>query len=277
MKMKCLVVSLSFAVAAWSGWCAGQEQSDIKAIIANLGSANRADRTAAQRALAQIPLKDLADPLVESLTNEDADVRAEALKWLGRTRFKRTAPPVIKLLMEDPESKVRLQAARTLGLLHSVDAVKPLRAAMQGTDEEIRQAAMESLIMLDPKGNADVLKACLASTDKDIRRKTLVALPLTTVLDNSFVPLMTGLLDDDDLTIADHAARILGDIGDPSSAAAIVAALEKRGGFKLNFYATDALVKLQGQDAAGTLINLLQTIDPSYRRPRRRPRRPGRF
>ncbi|MBN1879525.1 HEAT repeat domain-containing protein [bacterium] len=82
-------------------------------------------------------------PLTAFLTKQDS-MKVAAARALGFMRATESMPDIIALL-DDPNPRVRGDAAYSLGLMGSEEANGPLKKAMQDSDELVRFFAEEAL------------------------------------------------------------------------------------------------------------------------------------
>jgi twitching motility protein PilT len=117
--------------------------------------------------------KDLIDPTVELLSDEDEDVRAAALVVAGSFEDPRIVPATIGLL-KDPDWWLRITAAETLGRLKDPRALEPLIEALK--DPEARWAAVEALGRIADSRALPALGQLLKDPAAEVRIEVLVAL-----------------------------------------------------------------------------------------------------
>jgi twitching motility protein PilT len=117
--------------------------------------------------------KDLVEPTIELLSDEDEDVRASALIVAGSFQDPRIVPATIELL-KDPDWWLRITAAETLGRLKDPRALEPLIAALN--DAEARWAAVEALGRIGDPRALNALGQLLKDPASEVRIEVLVAL-----------------------------------------------------------------------------------------------------
>ncbi|HTB81679.1 MAG TPA: HEAT repeat domain-containing protein [Opitutaceae bacterium] len=107
-------------------------------------------------------------PLLNSLKDEDGDVRKGAAEALGQLNDKRAVEPLIACLQDDFGS-VKQNAATALGLLGDKRAVDPLINLFKSESEDVRLAAAEALGLLGDGRAIAPLAAGLKDEPADLR------------------------------------------------------------------------------------------------------------
>lgn len=107
-------------------------------------------------------------PLLDSLKDEDGDVRKGAAEALGQLNDKRAVEPLIACLQDD-FSDVKQHAARALGLLGDKRAVGPLINTFKSESSEVGLAAAEALGLLGDGQAIAPLTAGLKDEHADLR------------------------------------------------------------------------------------------------------------
>jgi HEAT repeat protein len=250
-----------FVLAVISSPCPAQDQSQVKTLISQLGSAQDRERIEAEGNLSRLPPTSVAGPLAEALSDPNWKVRVGATRLLARTRDKTVSPAVARLLKDDIW-EVRKQAAETLGALEDPSSDKALKAAADDENSDVRAAVLAARLRVAP--DADLLKKCLTGNDKAIRKAAANAL-YKAPMDESLTAVVKDLLRDEDIDIARNAARFLSETGDTSCADALAAALTRSADRSFRRSIVEGLVKLKGRSAARVLIGELQGNDPASR------------
>lgn len=88
--------------------------------------------------------KPAVEPLIASLNEENANIRASSAMALGLIADTRATNPLIAAL-SDKESLVRGCVAQALGNVADLHALEPLINALEDNDEEVRQVAASAL------------------------------------------------------------------------------------------------------------------------------------
>lgn len=178
--------------------------------------------------------------------------RFEPVQLVARLRDRRDMAALVRLL-ERGDPSMRHLAAAALGDLGDPAALDALLAALAGPDEEgVRWRAAEGLAKLGPAA-VDGLASLAASPDPDVRWKAIVALgdigdpragpclrgrlvdpdrfvrgravSALARLGAPCLPLMLEALADPDPRVRQGGAEVLGQVGDPASVEALLAAL----------------------------------------------------
>jgi HEAT repeat protein len=119
-------------------------------------------------------------PLQEALSNGDPTVRREALRSIGKLRFR--APlqtsdvlPIVLDAMTDPDTSVRAVAATYLGIMHEdpTGSVPLLAQGLEDPDPAVRRASATALGSFGSEGPAALpaLKKAAADQDTDLARE----------------------------------------------------------------------------------------------------------
>ncbi|MGH9844708.1 MAG: peptidylprolyl isomerase [Blastocatellia bacterium] len=104
--------------------------ASVEPLGKQLKSADPEIRAQAANALARLrrPIESAVPALLESLSDENVDVRANAVRALGASKDARAIEPVVKLL-DDQSEQVRANAIRAAAALDAKRFVQPLLAA----------------------------------------------------------------------------------------------------------------------------------------------------
>jgi len=170
-------------------------------------------RRAWRRAAAAYALGDMACPevvpmLAAALEDRNDEVRAAAVRSLGRLRD----PTVTETLVESlvAHRVPRGMAGAALLQLGS-DAVPELRRIAAHEDAAVRQVAMTVLGLVGDSGDADVALVALRDPAADVR--AAAARALARIGTGSAEPALREALGDPEHFVRAHAARALGAIG----------------------------------------------------------------
>ena len=143
-------------------------------VIAALGALVRGgfgmqSRANAARAVGILRGKGAVPDLLDALHTKDTDVLYESLIAMQKIRDESVGPQ-IAFLLRDLNSKVRIAAIETTGLLRNREAVGDLIGVLQGgKDAKVRRAALGALAMLpDPKSRA-IYQQYLSDKDEKMR------------------------------------------------------------------------------------------------------------
>jgi HEAT repeat protein len=190
----------------------------------------------------------LWEPEYEGLRSPDPEVRAQTVKKLSVTQDPRAAP-VLLLYLGDPDQRVGLYMAQTLGNLAEEDALAALRLALRDPNPNIRWRAAMALgeqrdakavpglaqLLQDPEklvqnvaanalaqiGNREAvyaLAAGLGSSQPSTVNNTMKGLLR---LGPAAVPVLTSILESSNAQARRNAASLLGYIADPKAEPAL--------------------------------------------------------
>jgi HEAT repeat protein len=109
------------------------------------------------------------EPLIATLSHDDARVREYAAFTLSFIDDSRAVDPLLNLFANDKEIGVRTQAARALGRMEEPRAIDPLIAALSDATSEIRQDAAYSLGLIGDPRAIPPLKAIENDPDELVR------------------------------------------------------------------------------------------------------------
>lgn len=158
---------------------------------------------------------ELAGQLSEA---DNAQLRAQAAKALGKTNDPSAVDPLAEALTGDADPAVRAAAAKALGKTWSEEAVPPLaEAALQDPSAEVREAATRALGETWSDAATDSLLGAL-TYDRDALVREQAALALgQTAGDEVIDALIRALLEDRRWFVRDGAAAALAAIGTPAA------------------------------------------------------------
>jgi putative membrane-bound dehydrogenase-like protein len=155
--------------------------------------------------------------LVLSEALEDGPVLAEAIRLIGKYPQLPAAPLLVrKLRSQQPE--VRAAAIETLGELRAVEGREPLVELLADQDPQVRRSAASAAGKLEERRAIEPLLMLAADDDLVVRAASLNALRL--LGEPRAVPLAVAALDD--RQTEPIALKILGDLGGPGQAGAVV-------------------------------------------------------
>ncbi|WP_266366357.1 HEAT repeat domain-containing protein [Tellurirhabdus rosea] len=145
-----------------------------------------------------------AQALLPLLTDSDAEIRAQAAKWLGDIRHKEAGAALMPLL-KDSTPRARFFAAEALGRIAYEPAVQPIIAMLEAANDEdvyLRHAGSLALARI---GKAEPVLALAKSPSKALRIAAVVALRR---MNN---PGIAAFLNDKDEFVVTEAARGIND------------------------------------------------------------------
>ena len=215
-------------------------------------------RSMAAKGLGKLGDERGVDPLIETLSDDDRDVREAAAKALEQLGDKRAVDPLIKTLSDD-DWRVRKAAAEALGKLGDKRAVDPLIEALSDDDIWVRNTATEALVQLgDPA--VDPLIKTLSDDESDVRRSAAEA--LGRLGDERAVEPLIKTLSDDGLGVSHAAAKALAQLS--ATVDPLIKALSD-GGSNVRQSAAWALGQLGDKRAVDPLIKALSDDDSGVR------------
>lgn len=133
-------------------WGRGEVARDLIELTKDLQT-----QEVATQALIEIG-KEASSALMESLEEDDLDLRRLLCWILGEIGEKRAEKVLLKCL-KDKEEEAQRAAAVALGKIGSIKALDNLILMMQGEDEKTREAAREALILLGKTFSSEVVKS----------------------------------------------------------------------------------------------------------------------
>ncbi|MFC0774206.1 HEAT repeat domain-containing protein [Terrimonas alba] len=148
--------------------------------------------------------KKYAESLLPLLQDKDPEIRAQAAKWLGDTKYKEAGSKLIPLL-KDSDSRTRFFAAEALGRTEHEPAINALIELLQTNNDEdayIRHAASLALAKI---GKADPLINLAKNPSRAVRIGAVVALR------RMAHPGIANFLNDVDEFVVTEAARAIND------------------------------------------------------------------
>ena len=142
--------------------------------------------------------------LLPYLKDGDAEIRAQAAKWLGDIKYKEAGDKIVPLL-KDTNSRARFFAAEALGRIQHETAVNPLIDFLRSNNDQdafIRHAGSLALARI---GKADPLVSLSADTSRALRIAAVVALRRMSH------PGIARFLNDKDEFVVTETARAIND------------------------------------------------------------------
>ena len=162
----------------------------------------------AARALGQIGGPAAVSALIEALESEHQGVRLGAIEGLGRIGD-RAAVAALMQLLGDENTAIRSRAIQALGRLGAEGEVPMLVEALHDEEKVVRNAALWSLGRL---GGAVAVSGLIGALE-DERVRGDVARALGQTGDPAVVPVLVGLLGDDNRPIRGTVVNALGVLG----------------------------------------------------------------
>ncbi|MGK6350179.1 HEAT repeat domain-containing protein [Parapedobacter sp. DT-150] len=142
--------------------------------------------------------------LLPLLTDRDAEIRAQAAKWLGDMRYQAAGTALIPLLKEE-NNRTRFFAAEALGRIQHKPAVQPLIAMLQENNDDDAFLRHAGALALARIGEAGPVAALANSPSRALRIAAVVALR------RMGDPGVAGFLQDEDEFVVTEAARAIND------------------------------------------------------------------
>jgi putative heme-binding domain-containing protein len=142
--------------------------------------------------------------LLPYLEDKDAEIRAQAARWLGDIRLKKAERHLIPLL-KDQSARVQFFAAEALGRIKASSAVQPIISLLESNDDEdiyLRHAGSLALARI---GDINAVRSLHHHPSKAVRIAAVVALR------RMQAPEITAFLEDNDEYILAEAARAIND------------------------------------------------------------------
>lgn len=195
---------------------------------------------------AAFSLKKMGDPVGELVFQGILGDR-QALDRIILDGDPRSFPLLLKAL-KDREWKARKFSAYLLGKMVVKEAVDPLIETLRDQDSWVRQSAAEALGKLQDEKAVKELIRCLWDPEMEVRSEAALSLGRLKAIDA--VPRLMILLRDAP-SVREKAAHALGEIGDPSSAEAVIEALED----------SSDTVRIKAAEALGR-IKCTKAVDP---------------
>ena len=196
-------------------------------------------------------------PLSNTLRDENAEVRERAAWALGMIRGDTAVGP-LSAALDDAEPDVAEQAAWALGMIRSETAVNPLVGALDAADPDVREQAAWALGMIRSPSGVSGLAAALDDTEAKVRVEVVEA--LGRIRDASAVEALGGALSDGEPRVRREAAEALGRIRDAGAVEDLVAALgDAEPG--VAEHAAEALGMIRDAGAVDGLVRALQHED----------------
>jgi HEAT repeat protein len=178
--------------------------------------------------------------------------RAEVSENLGIAGSKRAIEPLTRLIA-DPVPEVRVRAAKALGHMKGISAVKPL---VQGLTEPNRWSAIRIADILSTMGKDAVDELIRCFKDCPLQAKIVAIDILGRIKSLHTVSFLIERLKDENKDIRARAAHALGTIGDPSCYKELIRALED-GEWPVRAMAAKALGRIKVPEAIGPLCKVL--------------------
>ncbi|MEL7434562.1 MAG: HEAT repeat domain-containing protein, partial [Chloroflexota bacterium] len=175
-----------------------------------------------------------------------AGLRAKSAQVLGELGDANATLPLIDVLQNDSDEKVRQSAVEALSKLKDAQAVDPLIDALVNDDDiEVRISVASALCELrDVRALEPLIETLQSSDNYRLRLEVITALAIFE--DKRVVDLLNAILESDsNLTLRSRAAMVLGDLKDKPSEVNLRHALYNDTSAEVRHYALLALYKLE--------------------------------
>lgn len=153
--------------------------------------------TTAAWALGQLADRRAAEALLTVVSGAHGPALLEAAKWLGNLRRKRTALPLVAIMLMAEDHEQRAAAAYALGWIGDKRAIDPLERVLSNEAEAptVRGQAAEALAYLNARESVGTLMAGLGDPAAEVR--FWCAFALGHLGDNSALPALHRLATSD--------------------------------------------------------------------------------
>ena len=154
--------------------------------------------------MARVVDRKYAKGIVSYITDADAEIRAQAAKWIGDVRHQPAADQLIPLL-KDESSRVRFFAAEALGRMEYAPAKEELVQMLLENDDMDAYLRHVGSLALSRIGDAQLLKSFESHQSNALRLAAVIALRRMQHKN------ISAYLDDEDILIVRDAARAIND------------------------------------------------------------------
>lgn len=189
-------------------------------------------------------------------------IRETAAKILGEIKDIEAVRPLIRKL-KDSESAVRVAAAWALGTIEDTRAVQPLIMALSDSDSNLRREAASALGRIQNDQAIEPLVTALRDSDSDVRWRAERA--LAGMNSPWVVELLIRALTDSDSYIRCRAAKLLGELKDVTAVEGVIMALNDVDN-NVRREAARALSKIGSTQAVEPLIVAVKDSDTHVRK-----------
>ncbi|GAB3995060.1 c-type cytochrome [Spirosoma daeguense] len=173
--------------------------------------------------MSQLARKDAkyAQRLMPLLKDSDAEIRAQAARWLGDMRYKEAGATLVSML-KDENSRVRFFAAEALGRIAYAPAVQPVIAMLEANKDEDTYLRHAGSLALARIGKVEPIIALSGNSSRALRIAAVVALRR---MGNAGIA--TFLNDSDEFIVTEAARGINDDLSIPAALPALGNVLAK--------------------------------------------------
>lgn len=158
--------------------------------------------------------------LIKTLKNDSSwEARRDAAKSLSNIKESKVVDALIYAAENDKESIVRAAAVSELGEIGDERAFPHLASIINGNDQYVAHSCAYALTAFGAKG-IDVLTNALQSNNSHIRKSVIEALGYTK--NPVVLTILLRVVKDPVGWVAVEAIEVLGELGDPSTASALI-------------------------------------------------------
>lgn len=169
--------------------------------------------------LARMDDMSFADALVPLLKDSDAEIKAQAAKWIGDIKYGKAGSELIAGL-KDQNPRVRFFSAEALGRTANADAIQPLITLLEENKDEDAYLRHAASLALSRIGKVDVLAGLSTHSSKAVRMGAVLALRRL-----ESPELVRFLSDSEELIVTEAARAIHDDFSVPAALPALGALL----------------------------------------------------
>ena len=196
---------------------------------------------------------------ISELRDGDWKSRMQATRMLEEAKGdRRVIGPLVFALRDDYE-KVRVAAARVLGLLNARSAAEPLLFALRDESTKVSSAAIEALGRIGDERALAIAMQMARDADGDRRRSAVLALSYFARPES--VDLLIDALDEKDHELVMAAVAALGSIDDPRVNKALVQFVNSNASSDARYVAVQAIAKRKDSVAMQGMLKALREGD----------------
>ncbi len=199
--------------------------------------------------------------LIETLKDDDAQVRGIVAWALGEIKDPRSMLPLIESL-SDEDDYAREMIVKAVGEFENDQAVDPLTGMLEDRNPDIRYAAVWAMGEI---GNSEAFELVTQLLeDRSARVREMAAIVLGKSGSPAPIHILMPLLSDKDQNVRKGVANILGKIGSSRAVDPLIEALNDRNP-AVKIEAARALGRIGDSRAVDALIRVLQDSNPEVR------------
>lgn len=232
----------------------------VKIMLEQLVHPDKNLRGPAALALGGASVADALDGLLARVGHEPDFYVREDITWALVRMGDQAIAPLIALLA-DENAAVRHHAAHTLGKINDGRAVEALMTVLPDSDHMVVARAAGSLKVIGDARATPALVGVLGHPHRDTQTAITEALER---FGADAVPAVLAAMTDVRWPVREHAADVLGQIGDPAAVPALTAAL-RDGHWQVRFAAVTALWHIGGAAAKAALRDMTPDEDARVR------------